>query len=61
VTGQLVAPGSIGGFSDALAAYCTDDALRHAHAAAAQAATDRYDWGRINQVLIDIYLGLVRK
>ncbi len=61
VTGQLVTPGSIAGFADALAAYCTSEQLRKAHAAAAQTATDRYDWGRINQVLIDIYLGLVGK
>ena len=61
VTGQLVTPGSIAGFADALAAYCTNEQLRKAHAAAAQTATDRYDWGRINQVLIDIYLGLVGK
>jgi len=61
VTGQLVAPGSTEGFADALGRYCTDDALRQTHAAAAQAATERYDWGRINQALIDIYLGLVGK
>ena len=61
VTGQLVAPGSIAGFAEALAAYCTDHALRHTHGKAAQAATDAYDWNRINQVLIDIYLGLVGK
>ncbi len=60
VTGQLVAPGSIEGFADALERYCTDDALRQTHAAAAQAATERYDWGRVNQALIDIYLGLVK-
>lgn len=61
VTGQLIAPGSVEGFAGALERYCTDDALRQAHAAAAQAATERYDWGRINQALIDIYLGLARK
>lgn len=61
VTGQLVTPGSIAGFADSLAAYCNSEQLRKAHAAAAQTATDRYDWGRINQVLIDIYLGLVGK
>jgi phosphatidylinositol alpha 1,6-mannosyltransferase len=61
VTGQLVTPGSIAGFADALAAYCTNEPLRKTHAAAAQSATDRYDWGRINQVLIDIYLELVGK
>ena len=60
VTGQLVAPGSIEGFADALERYCTDEALRQTHAAAAQAATERYDWGRVNQALIDIYLGLVK-
>ena len=59
-TGYLIAPGSVTGFADALARYCTDTVTRHAHAAAAQAATDRYDWDRINQALIDIYLGLVR-
>ena len=61
VTGQLVAAGSITGFADALAHYCTDDTLRLTHGKAAQSATDAYDWNRINQVLIDIYLGLVGK
>jgi phosphatidylinositol alpha 1,6-mannosyltransferase len=61
VTGQLVKPGSIAGFAEALATYCTNEQLRKTHAAAAQSATDRYDWGRINQVLIDIYLGLLGK
>lgn len=61
ITGQLVAPGSTEGFAGALERYCTDDALRKTHAAAAQGATERYDWGRINQALIDIYLGLVGK
>ncbi|MEK6638663.1 MAG: glycosyltransferase family 1 protein [Pseudomonadota bacterium] len=60
ITGQLVAPGSITGFADALERYCTDNALRQTHAAAAQGTTERYDWGRINQALIDIYLGLVK-
>lgn len=59
-TGHLAVPGSVSGFADALALYCTDNHLRRAHAAAAQAATDRYDWDRINQALIDIYLGLVK-
>ena len=61
VTGQLVPPGSIEGFAQALAVYCSDEQLRHAHGKAAQTATDAYDWNRINQVLIDIYLGLVEK
>ncbi len=61
ITGHLVAPGSITGFADALATYCTNEQLREIHAAAAQGATERYDWGRINQALIDIYLRLVGK
>jgi glycosyltransferase involved in cell wall biosynthesis len=59
-TGLLVAPWSVTGFANALARYCTDNRVRLAHAAAAQMATDRYDWDRVNQALIDIYLGLVK-
>jgi glycosyltransferase involved in cell wall biosynthesis len=60
-TGQLVTPGSIKDFADALEAYCTNEQLRKTHAKAAKTATSAYDWNRINQALIDIYLGLVAK
>jgi phosphatidylinositol alpha 1,6-mannosyltransferase len=60
-TGHLVAPGAVEGFADALAAYCTNEQLRKTHAKAAETASQAYDWNRINQSLIDIYLGLVGK
>ena len=60
-TGMLVAPGDIAGFADALATYCTDNSMRRIHGAAAHASTDRYDWNKINQALIDVYLELLAK
>ncbi len=60
-TGRLVKPGSISGFADALAAYCTDDALRAQHGAAGAKASGAYDWDRVNQAVLDTYYRLARQ
>ncbi len=41
VSGHLVPPRDIAAFADALAPYCTDDALRRAHGDAGEAARPR--------------------
>lgn len=61
-TGRLVPPSSDAQFArgcaGALADYCTDDALRHAHGAAGEQASRAYTWDAINQAVADTYLRL---
>ncbi|WP_128892086.1 glycosyltransferase family 1 protein [Erythrobacter sp. HKB08] len=59
VNGRLVPPGSAKAFADAIAPYCTDDALREKHGAAGEAKSKNYDWDAINQAVADTYLRLV--
>ena len=48
----------VAGFADAIAPYCRDDALRHAHGAAGERASRAYSWDAINQAVVDTYLRL---
>ena len=57
-TGVLVDVGSPEGFADAIAPYCRDDGLRHAHGAAGERASRAYSWDAINQAVVDTYLRL---
>lgn len=59
VTGQLVAPGNITGFADAVGAYITDPALRAAHGAAGEQASLAYSWDAINSTVAAAYLRLL--
>ncbi|MCB2084022.1 MAG: glycosyltransferase family 1 protein [Sphingomonadaceae bacterium] len=59
VTGRLVPPGSAQAFAEAIAPYCTDDALRTAHGTAGEEKSKLYDWDAINQAVADTYLRLV--
>ena len=59
VTGRLVPPGSAQAFAEAIAPYCTDDALRTAHGTAGEEKSKLYDWDTINQAVADTYLRLV--
>jgi len=61
VTGRLVRPGAIGGFSDALALYCTDETERHRAGQAGFAASQRYGWDEVNQELVDAYCRVIRQ
>jgi phosphatidylinositol alpha 1,6-mannosyltransferase len=61
VTGRLVTPGSISGYADALAAYCTDTELRLRHGAAGAEASSAYDWDRVNSAVLDTYRRLLRQ
>ncbi len=58
-SGQLVPPGAIGQYADALAAYCTDPALRAAHGAAGETRSREFSWDAINQTVADNYLRLI--
>lgn len=59
VTGQLVTPGAINAFADALEAYCRDPALIEKHGEAGLQASRVYDWDRINQAVLDTYLRIL--
>ncbi len=61
VTGRLVTPGSISGYADALAAYCTDPELRLRHGAAGAEASSAYDWDKVNNAVLETYRRLVRQ
>ena len=61
-TGRLVPPSKTATFAkgcaEALAPYCTDDALRLSHGAAGELAARAYSWDAINQAVVDTYLRL---
>ena len=59
VSGQLVEPGNIAAFADALEVYCRDPALARAHGAAAAARAEPYDWESINLCVAQTYLRLI--
>ena len=61
VTGRLVKPGSISGYADALATYCTDASLRLEHGAAGAKASSAYDWDKVNSAVLDTYQRLLRQ
>jgi glycosyltransferase involved in cell wall biosynthesis len=61
VTGQLVRPGALAAFADALQHYCEDEAARAAAGHAGRAASARYGWDEVNQVLVDAYLRIMRQ
>ncbi|MXO47247.1 glycosyltransferase [Erythrobacter vulgaris] len=61
-TGRLVPPSKTDAFAkgcaEALAPYCTDDALRLAHGRAGEMAARAYSWDAINQAVVNTYLRL---
>jgi phosphatidylinositol alpha 1,6-mannosyltransferase len=61
ITGRLVRPGAIAGFSAALSRYCEDEEARRAAGAAGFTASQRYGWDEVNQELVDAYLRIVRQ
>ena len=60
-SGRLVRPGAIDQFADALQDYIENPALRETHGAAGEARAQEFSWDRINQVVADTYLRLVRQ
>lgn len=61
VTGELVEPGDIAGFADAVGAYIADPALRAAHGAAGARASLAYSWDAINSTVASAYLRLLER
>ncbi len=55
ISGQLIRPGAIGQFADALAAYCQDPALRAEHGGAGLELSLRNRWDTVNQAMLDTY------
>lgn len=58
-TGRLVEPGRVDLFADAVAAYCTDPALRTAHGQAGELASRDYAWDAINAAVARAYMRLI--
>jgi phosphatidylinositol alpha 1,6-mannosyltransferase len=61
ITGELVRPGAIHFFADALASYVQDDAKRQAAGHAGRVASRAYEWDKVNQALVDQYLRIGRQ
>ena len=60
-SGRLIRPGAIREYADALATYNADPELRARHGAAGEARSRDFSWDRINQVVADTYLRLIRR
>jgi len=60
-SGRLIRPGAIREYADALATYIADSELRARHGAAGEARSRDFSWDRINQVVADTYLRLIRR
>lgn len=61
VTGELVRPGAIHFFADAIEHYCKDDDARHAAGHAGRIASGAYEWDKVNQALVDSYIRIERQ
>ncbi len=60
-TGRLIRPGAVHAFAEALRAYIEQPALRNAHGAAGEQRSIEFSWDRINQVVADTYVRLIRQ
>ncbi len=56
VNGNRSLPQDAAGFATQLAAYCGDANLRRNHGAAALETSKKFDWDKINQAMVDIWL-----
>lgn len=61
VTGRLIRPGAIESFADALQQYCENDDARRAAGTAGENVSLRFGWDRVNQMLVDTYLRILRQ
>ena len=57
-TGFLVGPRDVAAYADAIQTLCEDDALRGRLGANGHAKADTFVWDRINQAVLDAYLGI---
>ncbi|MXO64935.1 glycosyltransferase family 4 protein [Altericroceibacterium endophyticum] len=58
-TGQLVEPGNIDGFAEALADYIANPERRHTHGSAGEQRSLEFSWDRINQCVADTYMRVI--
>jgi glycosyltransferase involved in cell wall biosynthesis len=61
VSGRLIRPGAVHQFAEALRAYIESADMRAAHGAAGERRAQDFAWDRINRVVADTYLRLVRQ
>lgn len=61
VSGRLVPPEDIGGYADALQAYCEDRDLADDDGAAGEVKSQAFGWDAINQAVIDKYIEVARR
>ena len=61
VTGELVRPGAIISFADAIARYCDDADVRIAAGQAGREASAAYEWDKVNEALVESYLRIERQ
>jgi phosphatidylinositol alpha 1,6-mannosyltransferase len=59
-TGFLVPPRDVKAYADAIQRLCEDDALRQRLGASGHAKAQGFVWDRINQAVLDAYLGIVK-
>lgn len=60
-SGFLIEPGNIAGYAQAITGYARDNSLFENHRRAALKQSEGFDWDRVNQSVIDTYLGLVKR
>ncbi len=61
VTGRLIRPGAVHQFAEAVRGYVEQPELRARDGAAGEARSLEFSWDRINQVVADTYLRLIRQ
>ena len=60
-SGRLVRPGAVHQFAEALRSYIEQPDLRIRHGEAGERRAHDFSWDRINQVVADTYLRLIRQ
>ena len=60
-SGQLIRPGAIHHFAEAIKAYVEQPDRRASHGAAGEARSRDFSWDAINQEVADTYLRLIRQ
>lgn len=61
VSGRLVRPGATSDYADALALYCSNAEVRHAHGSQGAARAEDFSWDSINSTLAETYLRIIRQ
>lgn len=61
VTGRLIEPRDIEGYSNAITAYCADPALREAAGRAGHIRAQDYTWDAINAKVLDAYMDIMKR